>query len=346
MTVSASSAPTPPGPLPQHAALVVSTRGGAIENVYHGSFAVVDREGRRLDAAGDVDFPVFTRSALKPFQALPLVAHPRFAQLGLTPAEIALLCASHNGEPRHAEAARALLARAGLTEAALQCGVHTPYWYAHNDARPPEGARWSALHHNCSGKHAGMLLLAWLEGADPSRYLERDHPVQRQIAQAVAYAAGEPDAETMTWGTDGCSAPNYALPLAGLARAAAWLTRSTPDPRYGDAPRIIFDAMAHHPEMVSGEGRHDLDYALAGGGDWIAKVGAEGVQIVASRRHGAAVAVKIADGSPKALTVATCAILRRLNLIDPARDEHLARWASLPIRSIRGVEVGRVSALV
>lgn len=346
MTESVSPAPTLPGPLPQHAALVVSTRGGAIENLHHGSYAVVDSGGHRLDAAGDVDFPVFTRSALKPFQALPLVAHPQFAQLGLTLAEIALLCASHNGEPRHADAARALLARAGLTEAALQCGVHTPYWYAHNDTRPPEGTRWCALHHNCSGKHSGMLLLAWLEGADPARYLERDHPVQRQIAQAVAYAAGEPDVETMTWGTDGCSAPNYALPLSGLARAAAWLTRPTPDPRYGDAPRMIFDAMANHPEMVSGEGRHDLDYALAGGGDWISKVGAEGVQIVASRRHGAAVAVKIADGSPKALTVATCAVLRRLGWIDPARDEYLARWASLPIRSIRGVEVGRVSALV
>ncbi|MFN3628681.1 MAG: asparaginase [Casimicrobiaceae bacterium] len=332
--------------LPRHAPLVVSTRGGAVENVHYGSYVVVDGQGRRLAAAGDADFPVFTRSALKPFQALPLVAHPRFAELGLTRTEIALLCASHNGEPRHAEAARALLARAGLTEAALQCGVHTPYWYAHNDTRPPEGARWSALHHNCSGKHSGMLLLAWLEGADPARYLERDHPVQRRIAEAVAYAAGELDAEAMTWGTDGCSAPNYALPLAGLARAAAWLTRPNPDPRYGEAPRIIFDAMVTHPEMVSGEGRHDLDYALAGGGDWISKVGAEGVQILASRRHGAALAVKIADGSPKALTVATCAVLCRLGWVDPAQAEHLARWASFPIRSIRGVEVGRLSALL
>jgi len=332
--------------LPRHAPIVVTTRGDHTENLHYGSFAVVDREGRLLAGHGDVDFPVFTRSALKPLQAVPLVSHPRFDELALTPAEIALLCASHNGESRHVDTARSLLARAALSEAALQCGIHAPYWYAHNDGRPPADARWSSLHHNCSGKHAGMLLLAWLSGAATSNYLDPNHPVQVAIARAVAHACGVAEVSAMPCGTDGCSAPNYALPLAALARGAAWLTRAEPDAVYGAAPQRIFAAMAAHPEMVSGEGRHDLDLALAGAGDWIAKVGAEAVQIVACRSRGLAVAVKIADGSPRALTVATCAVLDRLGLLDEPRRARLSRWAEVPIRSIRGVEVGRMAPLV
>ncbi len=336
-----------PVALPAHVPIVCTFRGSALENLHHGSWAAVTTEGQVLAAQGDIDFPIFTRSALKPLQALPLVAHPRFESLGLSQTEIALLCASHNGEARHEEAARSMLGRVGLDETALQCGIHTPYWYSHNDdVRVPEGRSWSSLQHNCSGKHAGMLLLAHLLGSDTARYLEPTHPVQQAIAEAVAYACTLPSPKKMPWGIDGCSAPNYALPLRALARGMAWLACPEPDARFGRAPARLFEAMARHPEMVSGEGRHDLDFTLAGKGDWVSKVGAEAVQIVASRRRRAAVAVKIADGNPRALTVAVCAILERLGWLDTDARATLARWAEVPLRSIRGNEVGRYQALV
>ncbi len=333
-------------PLPRHVPIAVSTRGGHIENVYFGSIAVVDHDGRLLASVGDVEFPIFTRSALKPLQALPLVSNPRFADYGLSAAEIALLCASHNGEPIHAETAARLLAKIGLTDTALQCGCHVPYWYQWSGERPDPDRRWSALYHNCSGKHSGMLLEAHLLAAPTETYLEPGHPVQRAIREAVAYGCGIADAATMPWGTDGCSAPNYAVSLRALARAFAWMSRTDPDPRYGSAPRTIIDAMAAHPEMVSGFGRNDLALARAGRGDWANKVGAEGVQTLVSRSRGIALAAKVSDGNLRALMVAFCAVLDQLGLADDEARAALADWAVVPIKSIRGVEVGRIEPYV
>jgi L-asparaginase II len=326
--------------LPKHVPIAHTTRGGFVENVFYGSVAVVDRDGALIAHAGDVSYPIFTRSALKPFQALPLAAHPRFADFKLSLAETALLCSSHNGEPMHAEAAKAMLARIGLTDEALQCGSHAPYWYQANDKRPEEGKRWNSYFHNCSGKHSGMLLLAKLLTADNSTYLNNDNAVQLLIRDAVAYACNVKDAAKMPWGTDGCSAPNYAVPLAGLARAFAWMTRDDVDAKYGDAGQRLFHAMATFPEMVSGEGRNDLALAKAGRGDWIAKVGADGVQTLASKTRGIGIAAKISDGNQKALMVAFCDVLSQLDMLDTQAAEALDTWMKVPIKSIRGVEVG------
>jgi L-asparaginase II len=337
--------------LAKHVPIAVSTRGGYVENVYYGSFAVVDRSGKMIAHAGDVETSLFTRSALKPFQALPFVAHPKFADFKLTQEETALLCSSHNGEDKHADAAKAMLARIALTDAALQCGSHVPYWYTANEKRPEEGRRWSSYFHNCSGKHSGMLLYATLLGAAYENYLDYDHPIQRNIREAVAYACGIADAASIPWGTDGCSAPNYAVPLAGLARAFAWMTREDADSKYGNAGKVLFDAMATCPYMVSGEGRNDLALAragrgntgnAAGAGDWISKVGAEGVQTLACKSRGIGIAAKISDGNPKALMVAFCSALEQLGMLDEAARSTLASWADVPIKSIRGVEVGRL----
>jgi L-asparaginase II len=328
--------------LPKHVPIAVSTRGGHPENVFYGSVAVVDRTGKLIASVGDVDAPIFTRSALKPLQALPLVANPRFAEYGLTPPEIALLCSSHNGEPIHAETAQRLLAKIGLTDAALQCGSHEPYWYRTNDKRGEEGKRWSSYFHNCSGKHSGMLLQAKLLAAATETYLDPENPVQNKIRDAVAYACGISDPQAMPWGTDGCSAPNFAVSLAALARAFAWLSRPEDDARYGSAPRVLFEAMAAHPEMVSGEGRNDLALTRAGRGDWATKVGADGVQTLASRSRGIGIAAKVSDGNLKALMVAFCDVLKQLGMLDNAARAELAPWSGASIKSVRGIEVGRL----
>lgn len=328
--------------LPKHVPIAVSTRGHHPENVFYGSLAVVDRTGKLIASVGDVDSPIFTRSALKPLQALPLVAHPRFAEYGLTQGEIALLCSSHNGEPVHAETAQRLLAKIGLTDAALQCGNHVPYWYQWNNQKPEEGKRWSSYFHNCSGKHSGMLLQAKLLSASTETYLEPANPVQQRIREAVAYAVGQPDPEAMPWGTDGCSAPNFAVPLRGLARAFAWLATTDDDARYGSAPRTLFDAMAARPDMVSGAGRNDLALATAGHGDWATKVGADGVQALSSRSRGIGMAAKLGNGNGPALMVAFCEALEQLGMLDEDARAVLAPWSGLSLKSVRGIEVGRL----
>ncbi len=330
---------------PRHVPIAVSCRGGHPENVHHGSFAVVDRAGRVLAKAGDVDTPVFTRSSLKPFQAMPLIARSA-ERLGLDEADMALLCASHNGEPEHVARVAALLARVGADESALACGAHEPYVFRFNGLTPPTGERYGPLHHNCSGKHAGMLLLAETLGAPLAGYLAPDHPAQREIARCVSHWSGLPEA-ALVRGLDGCSAPNFALPLRSLAQAFARLASPEPDPEYGQAPRRIARAMSRHPHLVSGRGRNDLFLMRAGRGDWVSKVGADGVQALASFNRGIAIAAKCGDGQLTPLMVALVAALEQLGWIDDGVDrEELGRLLPPPMKNAAGAEVGELRAVL
>ncbi|MBL0918281.1 MAG: asparaginase [Hydrogenophaga sp.] len=331
-------------PLPHHQPIAASFRGGYPENVHHGSFAVVDATGHLLAAVGDVDTPVFTRSALKPLQAMPLVAASA-DKLGLDDADIALLCASHNGEPMHVERAARLLARIGASEAALACGTHEPYLFRFTGQTPPAGARFGPLHHNCSGKHTGMLLLADALGAPLGSYLDPGHPTQQAIARCVSHWSGVPEA-SLVRGIDGCSAPNFALPLRSLAHAFARLTQPGPDPVYGHAPQRIARALGHHPELVSGQGRNDLVLMRAGRGDWFSKVGADGVQTLASFSRGIGIAAKCGDGQLAPLMVALVAALDQLGWLDDAARGALASLIPPPMKNAAGIEVGELRAVL
>jgi L-asparaginase II len=336
--------PAIPDTLPRHVPIAATLRGGHPENVFYGSLAVVDASGRLLASVGDVQTPQFTRSALKPLQALPLIA--RFAErYALDDADIALLCASHNGEPMHTERAAALLARAGTDASALACGVHEPFLFRTLGTRPEPGARFNALHHNCSGKHSGMLLLAHALGEPPATYLDVNHPVQQAIARSVGHFSGVA-ADQLVRGIDGCSAPNYALPLRALAHAFARLSQDTPDPVYGGAPHRIARAMSRHPELVSGQGRNDLYLMRAGGGDWFSKVGADGVQAIASFSLGIGIAAKVSDGNLTPLMVALVATLDQLGWLDDARRSALAPLLPPPMKNAAGLEVGEMRALI
>lgn len=329
----------------RHVPLGIATRGGIAESVHFGSVAVVDPAGRLLAYAGDPESLCFTRSACKPFQALPLLGHPDVARYAYTPEEVAILCSSHSGEPRHIEAVLSVLTKADCRRRHLGCGTHPPLYYEALGRRPEAGETYTQLSHNCSGKHAGMLALARLFRATIEDYLNPEHPVQRAIREAVAESTGVPVPEIVP-GTDGCSAPNFAVPLCALARAYARLAGGTLHARYGEAARVIFEAMSTHPAMGSGTGRFDLALTLGGAGRWVSKGGAEGVQAIAVRDRRIGIAIKIADGAARAVPPVTLAVLSRLGLLDEPLSPALASHTAPRLTNHRGIEIGVVQAIL
>lgn len=337
--------PTIPSSASPHAPLAIVSRGDATESVHYGSVAVVDAEGRLLFSAGDPEFPTTTRSALKPLQALPFVAGGGVERFGFSAPQVALLCASHSGEPRHVEAVADMLNRIGCVPEQLMCGIHPPLYYAAHDELPPAGARFSTLHHNCSGKHSGMLAYCRQCGLATDDYVAFDHPLQRAIRTAVAHMTGVAEKDLVS-GVDGCSAPNYAVPLSRLAYAYAKLAGEREDAHYGMAPVTLAQSMRAHPEMVSGDKRNDLTLMRAGRGDWVTKVGAEGVQALGVRSKGWGIALKVVDGNARGLHPATVAVLDQLGLLDDTQRSELSAWREPVLRNYRGIVTGKVSPAV
>jgi L-asparaginase II len=318
--------------------------GYAVENIHYGSIAVVDVAGRLLWSAGDPDFMTFTRSALKPFQALPFVLDDGPARFGLTRAELALLCASHSGEEKHLVGVTSILDKIGLDESHLACGCAAPLYYDAVDLPVPAERRWRTVHHNCSGKHSGFLAWCRLHGAPTEGYVDPAHPLQRAIRATLADCVQMTE-DTLPMGIDGCSAPNYAMPLARLAHLYARLAQGSADARLGAALGDLYDAMTTHPDMVSGDSRTDLAWMQAGGGDWVAKIGADAVQAIGIRSAGIGIAIKVADGAVRALHPATFAVLDQLGLLDDTRRKHLEQYRAPPIKNARGVVAGDIHAV-
>ena len=333
-----------PAAAPAHVPLAEVLRGHAIESVHFGAVAVVDRAGNVLRAAGDPYALTFTRSSLKPLQALPFVAGGGVERFGFSEPQVAVMCASHSGEPRHVEAVADMLARCGCSAANLQCGTHAPGFYdARGDVPPPPP--YSTLQHNCSGKHSGMLAYCVQHGQPIGDYLAFDHPLQQAIRQAVSTFTGVAP-ERLVAGIDGCSAPNYAVPLASLATAFARLASADVDADYAMAPRTLANAMMAHPGMVSGEFRSDLALMQAGRGDWVTKIGAEGVQAIGIRSQGLGIAIKVADGQKRGLYPAIVSVLDQLGVVDATARPILETWRVRTIRNYRGTATGEIRPAV
>jgi L-asparaginase II len=340
---SLSRAPAVTAPCDEPSPILVEIiRGEMVESFHRGAVAVVDAAGKVARSLGDVDRLVYPRSALKPIQALPLIETGAADGVGLGPEELALACASHRGEPPHIDKVAAWLAKIGLGEADLECGIHPPRHEASYAALLRAGGTPSQLHNNCSGKHAGFLTTAvWRR--EPTRgYIESDHPVQRRVAETVGEMAGL-DLSRAPRGRDGCGIPVIALPLCALARAMARLADPSglSEPRRAAAQRLL-DAMAAAPLLVDGTGGMTATLMSVAGAALRLKPGAEGVFAAALPSLGLGVALKIDDGGARAAELAMATVLDRLGCLTSEARSYVEPLLAPPLKTVAGREAGRL----
>ncbi|GGK54530.1 asparaginase [Salinarimonas ramus] len=325
--------------------LVEVTRGALVESRHRGAVAVVDSEGTAVLTVGDVDEPVFPRSAVKAIQALPLVASGAADAYGLTDAELALACASHSGEPAHVEAAAAMLAKAGRGEGTLECGCHWPLDQKVARALAESGAKPGALHNNCSGKHAGFVCLACASDVDPAGYVRPEHAVMETVRAALEEVTGATHTQDHR-GIDGCSIPTYAIPLPALAYGFAKFGSGLHlSEAYSAAAARIRKAVAANPFMVAGTGRFDTRVMECLGPRVFLKTGAEGVYCASFPELGLGVALKCDDGATRASEAMMAAIIRRFLDLDDKERCLVDAVADATLKNWEGVEVGAVRAV-
>ena len=331
------TAPDSPNPI-----VVEVTRGGTVESRHRGAAAVVDAGGSLVPAWGDVDRPVFPRSAVKPIQAIPLLESGAADRFAVTEEELALACASHSGAPEHLRVAGHWLHRIGLGPEFLVCGPHPPIGEAAAAAMARSGQAPTPLHNNCSGKHTGFLTTALHLGVPTAGYGAPDHPVQRQIRQVLSEMGGV-DLREADEGVDGCGVPVIAMPVSAIARGFAAL--ADPDrlnPRRAAVVRRIVAAMAAHPDLVAGMGRFETRIIDAYAGAVIVKGGAEGVCAALLPGLGLGIAVKIDGGAKRAAEAAMAALIARFAAPDRRGRAALDAWLDQPMANTTGVRVGSV----
>lgn len=313
---------------------VIFTRGGLPESVHTVHLAVVDAAGHVVASCGDAGLVTFPRSSSKPVQALPLA----LAAPELPGDELAVACASHAGTPQHLEVVSRLLARSGSTAHDLRCGAHPPFDPAAAAELIRREARPTPLHHNCSGKHAGMLLACALNGWPQGGYTEHAHPLQARIRELHAELGGVALGSVRV-GTDGCSVPAFALPLHASARVFARL--AAPAGELAPALERVFQTMTAHPFLIAGPGRLDTTLMPLVPG-LAAKVGAEafyGMALRETPRGPLGVAFKVVDGGERARPHVALAVLEALGIPVSAAMRALAPAAQ---RNWAGREVGTV----
>jgi L-asparaginase II len=320
--------------------LVEVTRGALVESRHRGAVCVMDADGGVVLSLGDIDRPIFPRSAVKALQALPLLEDGAAARFSLTASEISLAVASHSGEPDHVAVAAGMLAKAGLDSGCLECGAHWPMGEAASRELSRSGGAPSALHNNCSGKHAGFVCLACHAGDDPTGYIRADHAVQRRVREALIETTGDPHHEERR-GIDGCSIPTYAIPLRALALAfARFGTGHGYEPRRAEAARLIRESVAAAPLMVAGTRRFDTVLMEALGARAFVKTGAEGVYCGALPELGLGIALKADDGAGRSAEVVMANLIRRFLPLEGEAAEKVASLAAPVFKNWNGIEVG------
>jgi L-asparaginase II len=319
--------------------LVEMIRGGWVETRHRAAVAVADADGATVLALGDVARPVFPRSAVKALQALPLVESGAADRYGFGDEELALACASHSGEPAHAEGVARMLAKAGLDASALCCGAYWPLYQPAALALAQKGAP-SALHNNCSGKHAGFLCLAFAMGIDHAGYWRSEHAVQREVRAVLEDLTGVVLSSDRC-AIDGCSVPTWAIPLTNLAHAfAKFGTGQGLQRERGNAAARLRAACAQKPWHVAGTGRFCTEIMQLLGARVFVKTGAEGMFCGALPGQGLGIAIKCDDGAGRAAEAIMAAIIARFLPLEPAERAALARFLRPTLRNWNGIEVG------
>jgi L-asparaginase II len=317
-------------------------RGSVVEATHFGSIAVVDSTGKLLHSYGDPDTVAFLRSSAKPFQALPFVEQGGVEHFGFTQQELSISCASHETAQIHLDTVTALQKKIGIQESSLQCGPHLPSDAIKLRQVITERIKPTANFNNCSGKHTAMLAFAKMRGLPLETYLDFDHPIQKDILKTFAEMCGI-EMEKVQLGIDGCSAPNFAVPLMNAALGMARIC----DPRdlseaRAAACKKITSAMTAHPEMVSNYGEFDCELMKAGAGGIITKRGAEGFQIIGLMpgvygERGVGIAFKVTDGDKSSMSdtlessarvrpSVTLEILRQLNILNEEQLKSLSKF--------------------
>jgi L-asparaginase II len=351
-------------------------RGAIVEAVHRGAIVALEPDGKIIASLGDIDFITSTRSAIKPFQALPFILSGAADRFNISQRELAIVCASHSGESYHTETVAALLERLGLDESALRCGAHPPYHEATAKQLERDGQPFTQIHNNCSGKHTGMLATCVHRGLATDNYTDKAHPIQQEIIATFSRLAGL--GEPIPTAVDGCSAPTFGVPLRALALAFARLVEAASrhdrvdetgsgsqfqveklPPQLAEAARRVMHALAArrlvaamtaHPEMVAGSARLDTDLMRAARGALVCKIGAEAVHCIgllpcAKYPRGLGIAVKIDDGAARGLNSAVVETLVQLGVLDEAQQTELSSYHQPVITNHRGLEVGEVRAV-
>lgn len=314
---------------------------GFVESFHRGAIAIVDASGRSIAGIGDVDHAICPRSALKPLQALAFLESGALDEFDLGSQEVALSTASHNGEPVHVQAVANWLKKIDCTIDQLECGAHLPFYEpgAHDILR--QGKAPTALHNNCSGKHAGFMSLARVMGVDVTGYTDEAHPVQQRVASIISEMVGL-DVTSARVGADGCAAPNYAIPLKALAHGLARMARTESlVPLRASAVTTLLSAVEAHPHLIAGTGRPCTiltEHLTAGG---LVKSGAEGVYGAVLSGLGIGVAVKVDDGASRAAATIITNVLDRLGALDRG-SKPVEDLVAPEITNTMGDTVGRI----
>ncbi|MBT3479319.1 MAG: asparaginase [Candidatus Marinimicrobia bacterium] len=316
-------------------------RGEFIESIHVAYGVAVDEKGVVVYASGDPHYLTCIRSTCKPFQASAAVKSGAVDAAGFSEDEIALMCASHNGEDIHVKTAQSMLNKLGFTTDDYCCGSHLPYDIESNHNVIRSGEKPIPLHNNCSGKHAGMLALSKHLGVDPTDYINKNHPVQKAILdQIMGYA----NLEKLSTAIDGCSAPTPFLTLSIIAGMFQKLAS-------GNYPELdrLYNAMSKHPYLIGGRETFDTDFITAMKGRAVCKVGGEAIRGFGIRKEDGSVlgiVVKVLDGNLRALGSAVMAFLNQMELLTDDENESLKHYREPVLKNHRKLEVGKISTSI
>jgi L-asparaginase II len=316
-------------------------RGDWVEAVHYASVAVVNEKGELTHYLGDPGAVFMTRSSIKPFQLIPLMVSGGADKFGFSSEQLAIMCGSHAGTDKHRDVVLSNLDQAGNNPEHLQCGCHRPIWMEVDNVYPNSGEDKDPVRHNCSGKHSGFLALARHMGDRPEDYLNPDSKSQKLVKETLS-AYCEYNLERVRPAVDGCSAPNYPLPLKNLALGFKKLAVGEGDSlEIQSAVKRIKEAMTSYPFMVSGEKRFDYDLKCSFPGNAVCKIGAEAIQGIGFSEPVIGIAVKISDGNFRALEPVVLEVLKQVGIIRDMGDyPHLQKYESPPVCNSRNLVTG------